>query len=353
MPEHVFSFRNYWLALRERSPNWYIFWRLPGSRQVHRRSTGTNDLDTAKEALVALARGAQSARLEEPQWLSMTVVLDQYLEKIADTASFADARAASRRLADFCERNRLCYVSQFTPVHAQVYAKGRRRQIRANGHQGSNASINRELGVLRSAFRHAWQAGLLVDPPHVPLLPDPPPRDHTITARQCRQLLEACELPHLRLFVLLALFTLQRTSAILSLRVGQVDLVHNRIDFNSPGQSRTNKRRPVLPIPAPLWTELARAVNNSQTGYVVEYEGKPVASVRTTFRRAVGRAGLEKVSPNVLRHSGATLLAKHGVPMRQIAGMLGHSHVRTTERYAKHHPDYLSQAAQALEELLG
>jgi len=38
--------------------------------------------------------------------------------------------------------------------------------------------------------------------------------------------------------------------------------------------------------------------------------------------------------------------------MRQIAGMLGHSHIHTTERYAKHHPDYLQDAVASLDGML-
>jgi hypothetical protein len=37
--------------------------------------------------------------------------------------------------------------------------------------------------------------------------------------------------------------------------------------------------------------------------------------------------------------------------MRQIAGMLGHTLLAATERYAVHAPEYLSEAASALDPL--
>ena len=46
-------------------------------------------------------------------------------------------------------------------------------------------------------------------------------------------------------------------------------------------------------------------------------------------------------------------MAAAGVPLRQIAGMLGHTEQRTTELYAKHHPDFLQAAASTLETLFG
>lgn len=231
------------------------------------------------------------------------------------------------------------------------YIKQRKRDIKANGFTASNGTVNRELVVLRAAFNFAEKCGRVLDTPHVQLLPEPPPRDQAITARDCRRLLAACRKPHLRLFVLMALHTLQRTSTLLSLRVEQVDLVRSRIDFHPPGKPRTVKRPPVVPITRTLWPELAKAVRESQSGYVIEFDGKPVKSVRTAFRTAARKARLKGVAPIDLRHSGATLLAAAGVSMHQIAGMLGHSHLRTTERYAKHRPDYLQQAAETLDEL--
>ena len=45
-------------------------------------------------------------------------------------------------------------------------------------------------------------------------------------------------------------------------------------------------------------------------------------------------------------------MANKGVPMWEIAGILGHSSSRTTERvYAKHHPDYLRKAVAMLDKI--
>lgn len=69
--------------------------------------------------------------------------------------------------------------------------------------------------------------------------------------------------------------------------------------------------------------------------------------------KACRQAGLQGVTPYVLRHTGATLLAAAGVPMRQVAGMLGHSTQKVTERYAKHRAEFLLEAAETLENLFG
>lgn len=116
---------------------------------------------------------------------------------------------------------------------------------------------------------------------------------------------------------------------------------------------QSSKRKPVVPISETLAPELERAVQESQSGFVIEYEGRPVQSIKTAFRRACRIAKLEDVTPYTLRHSGATLLAAAGVPLRQIAGVLGHTQQRTTELYAKHSPEYLQEASNAMNRILG
>ncbi|MSP03489.1 MAG: hypothetical protein EXR07_20975 [Acetobacteraceae bacterium] len=83
--------------------------------------------------------------------------------------------------------------------------------------------------------------------------------------------------------------------------------------------------------------------------YVVEYAGEKVASVKTGTRAAARRANLPGVTPHILRHTAATWMALAGVPMIEIARILGHRDSRITERvYAKHSPDYLRRAVDAL-----
>lgn len=81
---------------------------------------------------------------------------------------------------------------------------------------------------------------------------------------------------------------------------------------------------------------------------MIEYAGKPVRSIKKAFRRAAIRAGLPDVTPHVLRHSVATWLAEDGVPLADIAGMLGNSEKMVEKVYAKYTPGYLSRAIKSL-----
>ena len=71
-------------------------------------------------------------------------------------------------------------------------------------------------------------------------------------------------------------------------------------------------------------------------------------NIKTGFAAAATRAGLSAVTPHVLRHTAATWMAIAGVPLQEIARFLGNSLAMVEKVYAKHSPDYLRRAADAL-----
>ena len=102
---------------------------------------------------------------------------------------------------------------------------------------------------------------------------------------------------------------------------------------------------------APVRVRCPLATRSGGFGWIirVEYAGEKVASVETGTRAAARRANLPGVTPHILRHTAATRMALAGVPMIEIARMLGHRDSRIAERvYAKHSPDYLRRAVDAL-----
>lgn len=215
------------------------------------------------------------------------------------------------------------------------------------------STIHTELGLLRSALLWAKRAKWITEAPEVHRPEPSPPRDRWLTPEEAVALINGAGSKHIRLFILLALYTGARRGAILELTWDRVDLEQDRIDFTAPGRLTGRKKRSEVPIQASLRSALLAAFSARLSDHVIEFAGQPVKSVKRGFREAVTRARLERVTPHTLRHTAATWAAQEGAPLWEIAGMLGHTTTEITQRvYAKHHPDFLKRAAGAIENRL-
>ena len=351
--EPLWEYDGFRLVRRPDTANLYITWTPPGSRRYLRKSTGTGDLEDAKRELIRFAAKRRRPTANEPDEVSVLDCLVTYCERnIARREHPHAERTALKWWMDFLHREGIVTVADLTLDMQELFIERRRASLMSRHGSASNGTINRDLGIMRVALRDAWKRGHLSTVPHVAMLPTPPPRQRVLTTDEVKALLAGCHAPHLRLYIRLALHTLQRPGAIVELTCPQVCLARGVIDFNPPGRVLSNKRRAVVPITKAIRPELEDAIACSESGHLIEWKGKPVKSIKTAFAAAVRRAGLDGVCPYTLRHTGATLLAAAGVPMRQIAGMLGHTSTKTTEHhYAKHRPEYLSDAANALDTL--
>lgn len=210
----------------------------------------------------------------------------------------------------------------------------------------SASTVRTELQALRAALR--WHMGEKA--PKVGLPPKPVARDRWLTREEADQLLAACRHSHVRLFVMLALHTAARAGAILALEWSRVDLDRNQIDYRTPGEVSTRKRKVPVPINDALRPELVAAKAKSAGRYVIEFGGDRVGSVRHGIDTAAQKAGLGgDITPHVFRHTAATWMAQSGVPLWEIAGLLGHSDATMVAKvYAHHCPTHLRRAADAL-----
>jgi integrase len=159
-------------------------------------------------------------------------------------------------------------------------------------------------------------------------------------------------LRHLARFILLGIYSGTRAGAIAAaspipaLGRSYVDLERGRYYRLKQGSAKTNKRQPTVPIPFRLLAHLRRWHRiDPEAKHSVEFNGKPVTSVKTAFKSAVRLAGLGPgISPHTLRHTAATWLMQKGADPWQAAGYLGMSLEVLLNTYGHHHPDYLSDA---------
>lgn len=105
------------------------------------------------------------------------------------------------------------------------------------------------------------------------------------------------------------------------------------------GKRETNKRQPPVPIPQRSLAHLRRwHANGIAHEHFVEWNGKPVKSVKTAFKSATTHAGLSDVSAHTLRQTAGTWLMQLGVSEWQASGVLGMSPETLRRVYGHHHP---------------
>jgi integrase len=253
------------------------------------------------------------------------------------------------------------------PMRSREYASQR-------GNQGGS---RRDLEDLRAAVRHHAKQGYHRGEIPVTLPEKGIPRDRWLTRDEAAALLWAAwrmresqrgqktrrrTMKHIARFILIGLYTGTRAGAIASASWSAasgrsfVDLDSGLFYRRRQGARETKKRQPPVPLPDRLLAHLrrwhridSRKQASKTSGFVVEYRGKPVGTIKTAIGRAVITAKLGgKITPHTFRHTAATWLMQRGVSIWTASGFLGMSPATLTNVYGHHHPDNLRDAANAI-----
>lgn len=212
-------------------------------------------------------------------------------------------------------------------------------------------TIATELGHLRMVLSWAQKRRYLERASAIERPATPKRRERHLTRAQCRALIDAATMPHVRLFIVLALATGGRNAALLDLTWDRCDFETGEIDLRDPAIERPHKGRAIVPMNRALRAALLEARPGALSDHVIEWRGMRVASVKRGLKASARAAGIAgSVFPHLLRHSAAVHMAEAGITMEEIAQYLGHDDVEVTRRtYARFSPTYLRRAAAALE----
>lgn len=207
----------------------------------------------------------------------------------------------------------------------------------------SDPTIRRELSILAAAINHATKRKRVVfNTKDLWLPPASNPRDRWLTYAELDHLrtVAARESQVVADFVEVAYYTASRARAVETLSLFQVDLPRGQIALGKPDEVRTKKRRPTVPIDEELRPTVERllseAIADGRTYLLPPVGRRSDRRILETFKRVARAAGLEGVTPHVLRHSRATHLLQRGASIWEVAKLLGDT-VATVDRVYGHH----------------
>jgi integrase len=327
-----------WYELRP-STNGVLYIHWSEGRRSKRQSTGAREV------------AAASAFLDE--WLRLTRA-----KSAPEALTCRDLWEAKYGGTKEAERVRYAWANMeptfgdLRPIEATQERLDAYAASRASGKIGkkpaSKSTIRLEMSLLRATWNYAVQKRKITtaDLPVLDPLPDAsPPRDRWLKDDEVKRLFAAAAGKHrIELFLWLALETGARRTAILELRWEQVDWETGVIHYLPAGEAQSRKRRASVPISASLRPILMRAYEERNTPYVM---GRPTP-IRDALVAVAAAAGVAGVTPHVLRHTAATRMARAGVPLWLIAKVLGNTVEQVENVYAKHSPEMLVSAVEAI-----
>ena len=329
---------------------WEVRWSENGrSKRVSTRSADRQDASRFLAGFILEMQFQQKSA----ETLTIDQVLDIYLVEHVENGPVID-KLRQRNIA----RNLRGFFGDMTPSQVTPEQIGKYSRLRAVGSVGSrrarsSGTLRRELNMLRAALSYVSKTKPKIlpapDVPYIPLPSAPGAKDLWLTESEADAFMAAagrCS-ERGRLFVAIALNTASRRAAIEQLLWSQVDFDRRLIHFNPRGRAQSKKRRVPVPINDALFAELALIPKEQRTGYVLGHPGSITRAFEAVCRaalKATKNPKFEQVTPHTLRHTWATLAARAGVDLYEIAGVLGDTLQTVQNNYLHHCPDHLRGA---------
>lgn len=286
-----------------------------GRRRLHRRLPEGASASDAKDLEAELRKALKAAQGKKtpvvPGDPPLMEIMADYTERHAKSLrSPSTAKFHAYRITGWLEGRR---ASETREVAAAI------RDDLLEAYKP--ATVNRSLGALKKALHMAWEKGKTGDidySAHVKRIPENNQRTTYLSMAEVKAIADRAS-EQVRAAIWIALLTGCRRGEVC--KIAETDIGKKTIRIQA-GNTKTLRYRevPIVPALRPWLKFLPLAIN---------FEG-----VKSGFRRAREAAGMPHVHFHDLRHSCATILLGLGAELHTVREILGHTSVKTTERYA-------------------
>ncbi len=327
------------------SEDWWARWYVPGERGKPRRvSTQTANRQEAERFLrgkmALMARDASDATIAD----LLALVSDDYLETGKRSKQDVDAKISAHLEPAFGKLR----PGQLTSAHLKSYRDKRR------GAGMANATINRELAVLRRAYNigRAQTPPLCGEPPAFPMLREDNIRTGTLAPEKYDDLRNAFTYWLPRLAFVVGYFSGARLGEVLDIRWSNVDFKSGRILL---GRTKNGEPR-YLTICGEMgaYMEMAKAERDQKhpkCDYVFHIDGLPVESIKRAWKTACRIAGVPTLRFHDLRRTALTTMEMAGISRSVATAISGHKTESVYRRYHIVKPEAINDAGAKITDI--
>ena len=350
------------MSVYQRDSRWMVYWHDNYGKR-HDKSFGRGDLAQAKA--LAFDKAVQDAiqlclPIPDPETVTATVVASVAAGTLPSVPSqvvgqvvggitlsdlgkkYLDHMRASGRTEKHIRNIERLLENQFIPVIGDkpvdtltyqqnmvpfiLHFKG---VSDSTGKSRSQYTVNKYCDYLSFIFNFGIDNGFTsINPLKNWKKPKVQPWDLKLTLDDAKKIM-ACAEPHLQwaMEVCFNLGTRPGESELLSLKFEHINFNTSTIKIYA---SKTKTYR-IIPINNEFLNRLKEEQKLSISGYVVEYQGRKLTTIRKSFKNACKRAGITYPTRMYdLRHLFATTLLNKGADLAAVSKLMGHSTVKLT-----------------------
>jgi len=350
------------MSVYQRDSRWMVYWHDNYGKR-HDKSFGRGDLAQAKA--LAFDKAVQDAiqlglPIPDPETVTSTVVAPVAAGTLPSVPSqvvgqvvggitlsdlgkkYLDHMRASGRTEKHIRNIERLLENQFVPVIGDrpvdtltyqqnmvpfiLHFKG---VSDSTGKSRSQYTVNKYCDYLSFIFNFGIDNGFTsINPLKNWKKPKVQPWDLKLTLDDAKKIM-VCAEPHLQwaMEVCFNLGTRPGESELLSLKFEHINFNTSTIKIYA---SKTKTYR-IIPINNEFLNRLKEEQKLSISGYVVEYQGRKLTTIRKSFKNACKRAGITYPTRMYdLRHLFATTLLNKGADLAAVSKLMGHSTVKLT-----------------------
>lgn len=320
------------------------------------RNWALAELEKAKHGSIT---GTFETLRDLAEWYKTHFVIAPVIEKGKQIEGSKDWQKNRAKLDRLIERFGYRRLQTFTERDLNNYSRERRQAV-------TQATINRDLALIRAMFRKGKDADRSLTIPRIPIIASAETeRDRVMSADEERAILAACAAveereftrkdtgtvvktskhrtnrEHLRPLVILAVDTAMRMGEILQLEWSDIDLDSGVITVRS--ETTKTKRSRKVPITTRARLELA-ALPPDRPFHL--------NSCYKAFKTACERAAINDLNFHDLRHTATTRMIRAGIPYMEVMKITGHRQMKTFLRYLNPEDLAVQSAASRLDDLI-